>query len=335
MATIDLGQMRKRAGAFLIDGFFRGASRMGRMHPRARPERHGVELLRDIEYARSGRREHKLDVYRPIERKGPLPIVLYVHGGGFRVMSKDTHWIMGLRYARSGYVVFMVGYRLAPAHPFPAAAEDVATALPFVLANAARYGGDPTRVIFAGESAGANLVTGLALSTVYPRSEPFARAIYDTGLVPRAVVPACGIFQVSDTARLIRRKPTLHPFIVDRLEEVEQSYVGKDAARYGALLDFADPVCWAERGERPARPLPPFFLPVGTKDPVLPDTRRLARAIEKLGGIAVDRYYEGEVHAFHAFPFLANTRRCWKDTFDFLEAHTAREPSTIFADRAS
>ncbi len=318
-------ELRRRAGAFLVDGFFRSASRLGKLHPLARPERHGVEIRRDVRYAPgSALEEHLLDVYRPLERPGPLPIVLYVHGGGFRILSKDTHWIMGLAFARRGFLVFNVGYRLAPRHRFPAAVEDVAAAYAWIVRHAEEHGGDPTRLVLAGESAGANLVTTLALQTVFEREERFARQVFDTGVVPRAVVPACGIFQVSDVRRFHRRKPTLSRFLVDRLEEVERAYLGVDPAAHGPSLDLADPLVWLERGDAPARPLPPFFLPVGTKDPLLPDTRRLAQALRQHGTVAVDRYYEGEVHAFHAFPFLRNARRCWGDTFAFLDAHLPR-----------
>lgn len=314
--------LRRRAGSFLVDGFFRGAARVGRLHPLARPERHGVEIVPDIAYAAgSPLAEHRLDLYRPRERGAPLPIVLYVHGGGFRILSKDTHWLMGLAFARRGFLVVNVGYRLAPAHPFPCAIEDVAAAFRWVVENAPSYGGDLSRLVLAGESAGANLVTSLALQTVFRREEPFARNVFESGVVPRAVVPACGIFQVSDVRRIVRRKPKMSRFLVDRLEEVERAYLGDDPRLHGPLLDLADPLVWIERGERPERPLPPFFLPVGTRDPLLPDTRRLARALEQQGAVAVDRYYPGEIHAFHAFPFLPNARRCWEDTYAFLDEH--------------
>jgi acetyl esterase len=320
----SMERWRRRAGAFLVDGFFHGAARLGQVHPLSRPERHGVEVERDVPYVAGSRRaEHRLDVYRPRGATGPLPVVLYVHGGGFRMLSKDTHWVMGLAFGRRGYLVFNVSYRLAPEHPFPAAVEDVAAAYAWVAENAGRYDGDLSRLVLAGESAGANLVAALALQTVVPRAEPFARRVFDTGIVPRAVVPACGIFQVSDVHRLVRRKPSISRFIADRLEEVEQTYLGADPSRHAASLELADPLVWLEREPRLARPLPPFFLPVGTKDPLLPDTRRLAHALRRLGGVAVDRYYPGELHAFHAFPFLPNARRCWKDTYDFLDEHLA------------
>src|SRR5690606_7492163 len=142
--------------------------------------------------------EHRLDVYRPRDRGRALPIVFYVHGGGFRILSKDTHWLMGLAFARRGYLVFNIGYRLAPEHPFPCAVEDVADAFAWMVDHAEADGGDLSRVVYAGESAGANLVTSLALQTVFEREESFARRVFETGISPKAVVPACGLFQVSD-----------------------------------------------------------------------------------------------------------------------------------------
>lgn len=310
---------RKAVGSMLAQGFFAGASRIGRMHPRATPSRHGVRVIKDQRYHDGRRREHLLDVYLP-EGAAPgdrLPVVFYVHGGGFRILSKDTHWIMGLAFARRGYAVFNVEYRLAPEDRYPAAIADVCHAYAWVIENAARFGGDPSRVVLAGESAGANLVTSLAAALSYERPEAWAQAAFRTNAMPLAVVPACGIFQVSDTARIARRKPAMSSFVAERLEEIEASYLG--AAPHPVSLDFADPLVLFERGEAPSRPLPPFFLPVGTKDPLLDDTRRLARALCRLGAVAEDKYYPGEVHAFHAFVMRSAARACWADTFAFLE----------------
>ena len=323
-----LTDLRRKAGSAIAEGFFSGAARLGKLHPLSRPERHGVEVIHDLAYAEESRHaEHRLDVYRPTDAEGPLPTILYIHGGGFRILSKDTHWIMGLGFARRGYLVFNVGYRLAPEHPFPAAVEDIAAAFEWVVKHGPRFGADLDRLVIAGESAGANLATSLTLQTVYDRPEPYAHAVFETGVVPKAVLPACGIFQVSDVDRFTRRKRRFPRFLADRLEEVEHGYLGRDPRRFGTTLDLADPLPWLERIEAPHRPLPPFFISVGTKDPLLDDTRRLAAAVRRLGGEAEDRYYEGEVHAFHAFPFLKNARRCWNDQFAFLDRHVPVEPA--------
>src|SRR5262245_7222800 len=104
--TTTARQLRQRAGAFVVDNFFRGISSLGKLHPAARPERHKVAVERNIPYLPTGSLDHLLDVYRPLDVEGPRPVVVYVHGGGFRVLSKDTHWIMGLAFARAGYLVF-------------------------------------------------------------------------------------------------------------------------------------------------------------------------------------------------------------------------------------
>jgi acetyl esterase len=314
-------RLRRRTGAIVVDNFFRGIARAGMLHPKARPERHNVQVVRDLPYREGGLPEHRLDVYRPLGAAGPVPVVLYVHGGGFRILSKDTHWIMGLAFARRGYLVFNISYRLAPRHRFPAALEDVCAALDWVGKNAARFGGDPSQVAFAGESAGANLVTALTVATHYERPEPWARAAFETGLTPRAVIAACGLLQVTDTPRFRRRWPHLRSFINDRLLEVEDAYLGDPSRHAPGALELANPLMVFERGDRPARALPPFFAPCGTKDPLLDDTRRLQAALGSMGVECDARFYPGELHAFHALVFRPNARRCWNHTYRFLERH--------------
>lgn len=315
-------RIRSRAGALVVDNMFRGLARVGRLHPLARPERHNVEVTCDVPYLPSGLSEHLLDVYRP-RGAGPWPVVLYLHGGGFRILSKETHWLMGLAYARRGYLVFNINYRLAPRHPFPAAIADACAAYEWVARCAGNYGGDVTRLVVAGESAGANLVAALTVATTFPRPERWARAAFDTEVVPRAVVPACGLFQVSDVERFGRRRP-LPVWLTDRLEEVTAAYLHEVRAT-PAELDLADPLVLLERDDRPERPLPPFFVPVGTADPLLDDTRRMKAALDRRGVECEARYYPGEVHAFHAMVFRRQARQCWSDTFTFLDRHLARE----------
>jgi acetyl esterase len=318
---------RKRVGARFFKAFFDGLTALARLHPRARPEAHGVRKVANVAYGPRSRGPHLLDIYLPPESlvdadgrtKGPRPVVIYVHGGAFRILSKDRHFVMALAYARRGYVVFNINYRLAPAHPFPAAIEDVCLAYEWVVLHAAQYGGDISQLVLAGESAGANLVVSATLAACYKRPEGFARALFDTGVVPKAVVPAYGIFEVNNAERFAARKPKLHTLIADRIHDLPQTYLANKPAHMSHEL--ADPLVVFERGDRPDRPIPPMFLPVGTKDPLLDDTRRLARAVTKLGGRALARYYEGELHGFHALIFRKNARRCWRDTYAFLDEH--------------
>jgi acetyl esterase len=295
----------------------RAVTTAARLHPLANPDRHQVEVIRDVPYLDDGLADHRLDIYRPTGHAGPRPVVMYVHGGGFSLLSKDTHWVMALVYARYGYLVFNISYRLAPRHPFPAALTDTLAAYEWVVASAASMGGDLSRLVVAGESAGANLVTALSLATCYRRPEPWARRAFDLDVTPRVAVPACGIFQVSDAGRFARRRRL--PYVVRMtLEDVASCYLrGCDPG----AIDLADPLLVLERGEAPARALPAFFLPVGTRDPLLDDTRRMRRALEHLGVPAQAHYYRGEMHAFHALVFRERARDCWADIFAFLEQH--------------
>jgi len=311
-------RVRRGLGAAVTDGFFWGAAKGFALTPLARPEVHGVTVEKNLAYRRTGREEHRLDVYRPTGARELLPVVLYVHGGGFRVLSKDTHWVFGLAYARRGFLVVNINYHLAPSHPFPAAVADVSAAWQWLVQNAGRLGADLSRVVVAGESAGANLSAALTLMTCFSRPESFARDAFGTGVTPRAVVAACGLYDVSRTERFAHRGVYLR----DRLEEVADAYLHGVKLRSRDTLDLADPVVPLERGDAPARELPPFFLPCGTWDVLLADSHRLHAALVKQGSTSSEvREYPRGPHAFHAFVVTPQARRCWRDTFAFLERH--------------
>jgi acetyl esterase len=186
--------------------------------------------------------------------------------------------------------------------------------------NAARFGGDPTRLILAGESAGANLVTSLAVACATPRPEPWARALYDAGVSPRAVVAACGILHVSQASRL-GAKPHLGPIVRRVLNVLPHAYVDLRKPWADGELDLLDPLRIFESNHQFTRPVPAFFLPVGTDDPLVDDTRRMARALERRGIAHEVRYYSGELHAFHFMFWRRASKRCWAETFRFIDRH--------------
>ena len=149
---------------------------------------------------------------------------MYIHGGAFRILSKDTHWIMALAFARAGYVVFNVNYRLAPRSPYPGALEDVGEAYAWVLENASRFGGDPSRVIVAGESAGGNLALALTLACCQQREEPWAARLYNLRRPPDLVIPACGLLQASAPHRYDAQP--IAPMMRDLIHNASRCYLG-------------------------------------------------------------------------------------------------------------
>jgi acetyl esterase len=313
-------RLRKGAGAVVVDNFFRGLSVLGKLHPHNDPIKQGVRVVRDVPYRSTEDPSHRLDVFVPTHSDGPHPIVLYVHGGGFRILSKDTHFGMAMQFARRGYLVFNINYRLAPLHPFPAAIEDACAAYRWVADNAHSFDGDLERLVLAGESAGGNLVSGLTIAACYEREEEWAQSVYDTGVTPRVTAAACGMLQVSGIERYTEQE-RVNWFVADRLEEVSHAYLPPEAVDGSDRLDFADPLVMFERGERADRELPAFFLPVGTKDILIDDTRRLVRALDRLGAPHSSCYYPGEMHAFHALIWRPQAQKCWRQKFAFIKEH--------------
>lgn len=306
---------RAALGRAVVDALH-AVPKLTRNMPHARRRREGLTIWEDVDYVGTGLPAHRLDVFRLSDAPPEQRALIYVHGGGFSACSKDTHIGLAVAFARRGFTVFNINYRLAPRHPYPAAIEDCADAYAWVIDNAATFGGDVSRLALAGESAGANLVTAMTIAATYERTEAYAQKIFATRVVPRATLPACGLLQVTDVERLARRRH-LPAFIVDRLVEVTENYLPVEVA--GSSLDMADPVCVLERREPPARSLPPFFIPCGTKDPILDDTRRLGRAVAALGARADVKIYPGEMHAFHALMWRAHAKQCWADTHAFLK----------------
>ena len=109
----------------------------------------------------------KVRIYKPASAQEgrPLPVVLYVHGGGWVIADLDVYDASPRALANAAHaVVVSTHYRQAPEHPFPAAHEDVYAAYKWVLANARDLGGDASRVAVAGESAGGNLACATCLN---------------------------------------------------------------------------------------------------------------------------------------------------------------------------
>lgn len=105
----------------------------------------------------------KLRLYWP-DKPGPVPAIVYYHGGGHVIGSLDTHDAVARNLcAGAEALVAAADYRLGPEHKFPAAVEDAWSALVWLHANAASLGADPTRLGVHGDSAGGNLATVVAL----------------------------------------------------------------------------------------------------------------------------------------------------------------------------
>jgi acetyl esterase len=104
-------------------------------------------------------------IYLP-SGKGPHPMMIYLHGGGWTIGDLDTAHATALQLsAKTGWVVISVDYRLAPEHPFPAALQDAYAVFRWctIPENALSIRGDVNKIVIAGDSAGGNLAAALCL----------------------------------------------------------------------------------------------------------------------------------------------------------------------------
>ena len=122
----------------------------------------GVTVKRDVVYRTVDGEQLALDVYQPAKKGKDRPAVVVVHGGGWTAGDKSLFAQQSSQLAQRGFVAFSVDYRLAPAHPYPAAVEDVEAAVAWVRKHAKQYGVDPKRIGALGGSAGGHLVGMLA-----------------------------------------------------------------------------------------------------------------------------------------------------------------------------
>ncbi|HSH93006.1 MAG TPA: alpha/beta hydrolase, partial [Roseimicrobium sp.] len=105
----------------------------------------GVKAHRDIAYVERGHERHKLDLYVPEKSDGPLPLIIWIHGGGWQNGSKDGCPPLRQGFTERGYAVASINYRLSGHAVFPAQIEDCKSAIRWLRAHAKQYNLNPDR----------------------------------------------------------------------------------------------------------------------------------------------------------------------------------------------
>ena len=218
-----------------------------------------------------------LRVYAPRTARSqqPLPLLLYVHGGGFVIGDLETHdKVCRTLCHHAEMLVVAVDYRLAPEHPFPAAPDDVEATLRWLLANADSLGADPQRIAVVGDSAGAQL------------------ALVAARRVKAAAVRALGlIYPVAQ-----------HP------DETSPSYQENGEGKFltvGAMRWFTASYLGGQSPEHPDMALlqsdlaglPATWLATMGHDPLRDEGHALALRAEAAGVAVTHHHYPGAIHA--------------------------------------
>ncbi|MGE0062280.1 MAG: alpha/beta hydrolase [Xanthobacteraceae bacterium] len=238
----------------------------------------GVTALTDQHYDPADGDAY-LDVFAPTPSgaAGPLPLVVWVHGGGWLSGSKSDVANYAKIIAAKGYVVASLDYSLAPGATFPAPVRQINAALKYLAANAQRLRLDPRRIVLAGDSAGAHLVAVTANAIAVPE---YADAIGVTPAIARAqlagVVLFCGPYAL-DTLRLAG------PF-GKMVRTMLWSFSGN--------ADFRDDPVFANAWvlNFVGRDFPPAFISVGNADALAPQSVALADRLAARG-VRVERLF--------------------------------------------
>ena len=228
-------------------------------------------------------------VYRPAA-SGPVPTVVYLHGGGFVIGDLDTHDLPArLLVIDVGAVVVSVDYRLAPEHPYPAGVDDASAAVEAVASRIGDFGGDPARLVVAGDSAGANLAAVAALRAREGGPELAAQLLlYPTvdpgGEYPSRVENAEGYFLTDEDMRWFFRQ-----------------YTGFEPDDPEALRLAVDPEIAPLRAASLAG-LPPAVVATAQYDPLRDEGEAYATALADAGVRVERRRFDGLIHGFYGSP---------------------------------
>ena len=130
------------------------------------------KLTADVPYLKNGHPRHVLDIYTPEKQaRNSLPVVFWIHGGGWQTGDKGDVSLKPKVLAERGMIFVSTNYRLLPEVTMDELVGDVASSLGWVHRNIARYGGDPRQIIVGGHSAGAQLAALICIDDKYLKKE--------------------------------------------------------------------------------------------------------------------------------------------------------------------
>ncbi|MEL7028728.1 MAG: alpha/beta hydrolase [Pseudomonadota bacterium] len=196
---------------------------------------------------------------------GPFPAVILIHGGAFKMGSKEMDYNHAKLLVENGYVAISINYRLSGEAVFPAAVHDCKAAIRYVRANADKYKVNPDQIGAWGASAGGNLTAMMATSAGDPYADGRVGA-HTT--VPTNIQAAINWFGPINFQTMVSEGAALG-FQSDYNVNIESAYVGVDAndPANAERVARANPTTYLDPGD------PPIWTVVGDADPLIPYTQ--------------------------------------------------------------
>ncbi len=234
----------------------------------------------DVTYPGAAGGEIPARIYKPENAAADLPVILYIHGGGWVIADLDTYDATPRALAKkANAIVASVHYRQAPEHKFPAAHDDINAAYDWMLKNAQSWGGNPQKAVIVGESAGGNMAITAAMAA---RDKNLTAPLHVV-----AVYPVAGTnldtqsYMENENAKPLN-KAAMRWFFDNTVQE--QS-------------DLSDPRLDLVKAVN-LNNLPPVTIITAEIDPLRSEGTELAERIKAAGGQATARNFEGVTHEF-------------------------------------
>jgi acetyl esterase/lipase len=267
----------------------------------------GVTVKNDIPYVPNGNSFQTLDLYLPESTGHPVPLVVFVHAGGWHVLDKRAAAKHPLFLLSHGYAVASINYRLVPDAIFPAQIEDCRSAIRFLRSQAATYGIAPDHIGIWGASAGGQLVALMGTSAAADFSTMPAKVAdkVDPSIQVQCVIDWYG---PADFTKVMGSKAV-------KVDNAAIHMLGAPASEdeLMARAAWASPITYVRSDN------PPFLIEHGDADPTVPvdQSRELVAALQKAGVEATLKEMPGSKHGGPAFSKPDNT----KLILDFLDKH--------------
>ena len=264
-------------------------------------ERFEVKVIPDLEFAAPNGKPLLLDLYLPIGTEGSVPVIVWLHGGGWRIGDRKLGPDFRVRFAEQGFAMASIEYRLSSEATFPAQIHDVKAAIRWLRSVAKEYGLDSGNIGLWGSSAGGHLAA-LAGTTGFGRLEGLELGNQDFSSEVQAVVDGYGPTDFLQMDVHSEFTPSYDPES-NRLNSVhrhtdpdspESKLLGAPIEIVPHLVREANPITYIDKK------VPPFLILHGMSDFAVPfsQSELLYKALSEQGNEATLCLIEGLGHAF-------------------------------------
>lgn len=263
----------------------------------------GIERFDDIVYG-PDKEWNVLDVYRPKDAKGVLPVIVSIHGGGWVYGDKDRYQWYCMDLALRGFAVVNFTYRLAPEFKFPSSMEDTCAVFAWMLGHADEYGFDTDHVFAVGDSAGGHMLGMFCNMCTNPAYAAHFNFDPPADFVPTAIALNCGAYRVE---------------VSDDPEDLTAALMGDYLPEGGSAreLEVVNVLPHVTAS------FPPSFIMTADGDFLHDDAEPLAKLLRELEVVHELHVYGGIgeplPHVFHCNMKSEDARRCNDDECRFFK----------------